>query len=50
MLFAKNAINKKPLRVSKKSEIITARIAKIKSQGSQRIKIQEINFVILAKP
>jgi hypothetical protein len=41
---------KRKLTVSKKSEIITARFAKKKSQGSQRHKLQMINFAILAKP
>jgi hypothetical protein len=37
-------------RVSKKYEIITARFAKVKSQGSQRQKLQMINFANIAKP
>ena len=36
------------MRVSQRSEIITARFARIKSQGSQRIKIQVISFAIFA--
>ena len=37
-------------KVSRKSEKITARFAKIKSQGAQRRKLQEINFASIAKP
>jgi hypothetical protein len=38
------------MRASKKSEIFTARFAKIKSQGTQRFIIQIINFAIFAIP
>jgi len=36
--------------MSKKAEKYTARFAKVKSQGSQRIKILIVNFASFAKP
>ena len=50
MLQFKTNIGETHNRVSKKSEIFTARFAKIKSQGTQRPIILIIYFAILAKP